>query len=284
MRTSLREIQGLAEIAVSYRGIICDLWGVVHNGRRAFEPALNALAEARSAERSVIFVSNAPRPEISVVHQLDRLGIERALYLGISTSGDLTRSAIADGRYGRAFWHLGPDRDFQLYDGLDLARVPLGAAEFILCTGPFDDSKERPADYAERFREAIGRRLVLVCANPDLAVLRGDMMIPCAGALAALYAQMGGAVAYFGKPDPAIFDAAIARLGFAKEDVLVIGDGLKTDIKGAKAADLDALLIAGGINGDVLIGDDGPLDLQRISALAAREGGRPQYVLKALTW
>jgi ribonucleotide monophosphatase NagD (HAD superfamily) len=124
----------------------------------------------------------------------------------------------------------------------------------------------------------------MVCANPDLAVIRGDRMIPCAGALAALYAEMGGSVAYYGKPDRAIFDASIARLGCERSQVLMIGDGLKTDIKGAAAADIDALLIAGGINQDLLVMPDGTLDPQRISAAAAQEGGGPQFVMKALIW
>lgn len=278
----LVEIPSLDALADRYDGVICDLWGVLHNGVAVFEAAQAALARAAAAGKGVVFLSNAPRPAEVVVRQLSGFGVPETLYRAVVTSGDAARRALAGGRLGRRWWHLGPERDRPLAEGIGLELVPLAQAEGILCTGLFDDTTETAADYAGDLGAARARDLVMVCANPDLVVVRGTREIPCAGALAQAYAALGGQVRLFGKPGVEVFDMALAALGVPRERALVIGDGLRTDIKGARAAGIDALLIAGGIHADALGVSARDLDLDRIARVAAAEDGAPRYVMRAL--
>src|SRR5262249_18493345 len=161
------------------------------------------------------------------------LGVPRAAWSRVATSGDATRALLAERAPGPVF-KLGPDRDWPLYDGLELAEAPLAEAAFICCTGPFDDETDEPEDYRECFVDGVARGLEMICANPDIVVQRGDKLIYCAGALAQLYESLGGKVLMAGKPYPAIYRLALAeaesRLGrpLARERVLCIGDGLPT--------------------------------------------------------
>jgi HAD superfamily hydrolase (TIGR01459 family) len=211
------------------------------------------MARFRAERGPVLLLSNAPRPGASVVEMLDRLAVPREAYDGILTSGDATRAEMAR-RPGQAFHFLGPDRDREVWAGLDVRETDIAGADFVLCTGLFDDEREGPEDYAGRFAAMRRRDLPMICANPDIKVSRGAKLIWCAGALATAYEAMGGAVVYFGKPHPPIYSLALERLaGLAGRAVdpariLAVGDGLKTDILGANRAGIDALLVTSGIH------------------------------------
>jgi len=282
-------LDGATEFLTGYDGVICDLWGVVHNGVRPHEGAVKTLLGLREAGVPVLLLSNAPRPYPSVEAQLDRLGVSREAYDGILTSGDLTRDAIAGGGYGQVYLNLGPGRDHPTTDGLDLVEGDIDTAEFILCTGLYDDTTEEPSDYEELFKVALNRKLAMVCANPDIVVQRGDDIIYCAGALAELYRKMGGAAFLFGKPEAKTFKAALGRLSeiaakqIAPERAVMIGDGMKTDITGANRAGLDCLFIAHGIHGEALGYRPGkPLDGARVKAVLSEQGLRATAAMGAL--
>jgi HAD superfamily hydrolase (TIGR01459 family) len=277
-KPTLREISGLGAILARYQGLICDLWGVMHNGIAPYPGSIAAIEMAKDAGVPLVFLSNAPRLPLAVGDQLTDLGIDPILYRGIVTSGLATREAIELGDFGRRFWFLGPARTRGLIEGLDIEAVDLAQAQAILCTGLFDDEVETPADYTDRLKQAADRGLPMICANPDLNVVRGQKMIYCAGAVAEHYTDMGGVVTAFGKPHRPVFDLALAQLGCSAAEALMIGDGLRTDIRGAHTAGIDSWLIAGGIHGAELGIERDPLDLDRISALAKSEGGQPQYV------
>ena len=240
---------GLRSLADSYQALLCDLWGVVHNGVSAFDEAAEALSRFRQGGGRVLLISNAPRPSMTVAAQLATIGVAREAWDAILTSGDLTRDGLRRGRYGRIH-HLGPARDKPLMEGLP-PTVSERDAESVLCTGLLDDARERPEDYAPLLRRLHARRLPMLCANPDKIVQRGESLIPCAGALADLYQAMGGAVVFFGKPHSGIYDRAmeiLLRLGVSdKRRILAIGDGLQTDMLGASAYGLDRLFIGGGV-------------------------------------
>ena len=187
----MQRISGLSRIADRYDIVLCDVWGVIHNGRESFPAACDALAVFQAERGPVVLISNAPRPSAAVHDQLRMLGVPDAAWSGFVTSGDATRALLA-ARAPGPVWKLGPDRDDPLYAGLDLEFSGLEAAAFICCTGPFDDLTETPEDYRERFEAAAARRLAFICANPDRVVQRGDQLIYCAGALADLYARLGG--------------------------------------------------------------------------------------------
>jgi HAD superfamily hydrolase (TIGR01459 family) len=281
-------ILGLDEIADRYDVVLSDVWGVIHNGRERFAPACRALAAFAEQRGPVILISNAPRPAADVVPQLDDLGVPRAAWSTLITSGDATRALLADRAPGPV-WAIGPDRDAALYAGLGLELTGPEGAALICITGPYDDETETAEDYRDRFEAILPRRLPLLCANPDIVVQRGDRLIPCAGALARLYADLGGEVRMAGKPHAPIYDLCIAeaeaRLGrpVDRRRVLCIGDGIPTDILGANSQDLDVLFVAGGIHGAELLGPQG-LDMAATRGLLAQAGAGAKWASGALDW
>ena len=188
-----------------------DIWGVMHNGVRPFAHAVAACERFRASGGTVLLLSNAPRPAAGVAAQLDRIGVARSAWDAIVSSGDAARAFVARFAPGPVF-HLGPERDLGIYEGLG---VRIGACEIanaVVCTGLFDDETETPDDYAAVLQTCLGRGLPMVCANPDLTVERGGRIIYCAGALAAAYEKIGGSVTYAGKPHLPVYDMAFAEL------------------------------------------------------------------------
>ena len=271
-----RAINGLGALAGRYQAVLCDIWGVVHDGKRALGPAVAALRDFR-AFGPVILITNAPRPREDVATLLDKMGAPRDSYDAIVTSGDVTIAMIA-ARIDEKVHHLGPERDGGLFAeaGRLAGRAPrlsgVESADYVLCTGLIDDAVEAPADYAGRLASIRARGLPMVCANPDILIHRGDAIVYCAGALAREYEKLGGAVVSIGKPHRPIYEAAFAaaqalRPGLEREQVLAIGDGIATDVKGAEDFGLDTLFIAGGIHRDDVA--DGRVPPSAFAALTA---------------
>jgi HAD superfamily hydrolase (TIGR01459 family) len=283
-------LSGLGEIAADYDILLCDVWGVIHNGRESWPDACAALTRFNQQGGHVVLISNSPRPSSDVVAQLDRLGVPRDSWKAFVTSGDATRAELARRAPGPA-WVIGPDRDWPLYEGLGLDSAH-GAADaaFISVTGPVDDENETPEDYRERLSQGVARDLELICANPDRVVQRGDKLIYCGGSLADLYESLGGRVTMAGKPFGPIYDLAVAEgerlLGKAvdRSRVLCIGDGVVTDVLGANRQGLDCLFIAQGIHGDAARGPDGRLDPGRAAALLTAETTYARYAALDLAW
>ncbi len=282
-------LHGLSEIALDYDALLCDVWGVVHNGRERFAEACAALGRFRAERGPVILISNAPRPAADVLPQLGALNVPREAWTAMITSGDATRALLAERAPGPA-WAIGPERDAPLYEGLGLDfRGPEDAA-FIACTGPTDDTAETPEDYRERLALCARRGLTMICANPDRVVQRGDQLVYCGGALADLYAGLDGAVVMAGKPYAPIYELALgeaaAHLGRPLElgRVLCVGDGIATDLGGAANQGLDALFIAHGIHAAEALEADGRLEPARLAALLAREGGAARFAMPGLVW
>jgi len=287
-----RFISGIAEIADDYGHFLLDLWGCVHDGLRPYPGAVDCLLRLRAAGKRVLLVSNAPRPRPSVAASLGEMGVPAEAYDGILTSGDTTVRALNrrddpwHAALGRRYFHLGPARHAGLLAAIEDEGVAFDAADYILNTGPVDDESETVEDYAPMLSEALARRLPMVCANPDLAVMRGDRVVTCAGALAKAYAAIGGEVRQHGKPYASTYDLAFECLGGpGKSDVLMVGDGLWTDVAGAEAYGIDSLWLAGGIHGDEAGYVPGrPLDRAAIAAGLARLGARPTMVALGLAW
>ncbi|HEY5007280.1 MAG TPA: TIGR01459 family HAD-type hydrolase [Caulobacteraceae bacterium] len=282
-------LHGLSEIAENYDALLCDVWGVVHNGRERFAEACAALARFRAERGPVILISNAPRPAADVSPQLDALGVPHEAWATMVTSGDATRALLAERAPGPA-WAIGPARDAPLYEGLGLAFSGPEEAAFISCTGPTDDTVETPEDYRERLTFCASRGLTMICANPDRVVQRGDQLVYCGGALADLYAGLDGPVLMAGKPFAPIYEMSVAEaaahLGrpLQRARVLCIGDGIATDLGGAADQGLDALFIAHGIHAAEALAADGELEPARLGALLAREGGHARFAMRGLVW
>ncbi|MCW5729452.1 MAG: TIGR01459 family HAD-type hydrolase [Alphaproteobacteria bacterium] len=280
-------IAGLGPVAEKYDAFILDLWGVVHDGHRPFPGTVDCMRRLRAQGKPVILLSNAPRRSESVEDFLrQKIGLPEGCHDHIITSGDLTHAHLARRAEGwRSYLRVGPERDWGLLDDLDYRRVETpAAADFMLCTGLVDDEKEEPQDYDRIFREAIALGLVMVCANPDLTVMRGNVRVYCAGALAARYEALGGRVIQHGKPYPDAYAACRALLGPARTRLLAVGDSLRTDIAGAHAAGIDSVLVACGIHAEEWGVRAGEMpDPARIEA-AIGDGPRPTYLAAELRW
>jgi HAD superfamily hydrolase (TIGR01459 family) len=281
-------ISQLRALAGDYEVVLCDVWGVLHNGLTAHGEASQALRRARSHGATVVLVSNAPRPHEVVETQLAKLGVEREAWDEFVTSGDLTRDVVAS-RPGLPLFHLGPARDFRLFDGLDAPRVGEREAQYILCTGPMPEDVRSAEYFRDTFAGLVGRGLEFVCANPDLVVERGDELLLCAGALAMLYESLGGKVFYAGKPHRPIYDLALTKAArrrggpVSPRRVLAIGDAPRTDIAGAKAIGARTLMVAKGIHGRELL-PQGELDPQALERLLGEADARPDAVIDQLRW
>jgi HAD superfamily hydrolase (TIGR01459 family) len=276
-------IKALSEIAPRYDAAICDVWGVVHDGKRMFAPAVEAMRRFRAEHGPVVLVSNAPRPPEGVIAYFDRLSIPHDFYDAIVTSGGEAREDLirrtAGGRRLKLF-SLGPERDHPLFQGLHIELVQANDAELVLCTGLYDDETETPDDYRDLLETFRLRGLTFLCANPDIVVQRGDKLVYCAGAIARLYEKMGGEVIYYGKPYEPVFVAARRELhkhGAAARP-LMIGDGLETDIIGANRVSIDALFIVGGIHSALIDDPSG------IAKLLTESGARAMAIMPALAW
>ncbi len=282
--------QGLAELAPHYDAILCDVWGVIHNGREAFPAACAALARYRAAFGPVVLISNAPRPSAALYGQLDGVGAPREAWTAFVTSGDATRALLAERAPGPV-WKLGPDRDDPLYEGLGLGFADrIEDAAFICATGPFDEENEQPEDYAGRLELALDRNLELICANPDRMVQKGDRLVLCAGAIADLYAEMGGQVTMAGKPHDPIYrrslEEATLQLGRPLDHarVLCIGDGVSTDVLGAQRQGLDCLFLWGGVHAADLLDGAEAADAERATAFLLKHEAMAKYAMPELVW
>jgi HAD superfamily hydrolase (TIGR01459 family) len=274
-------LSGLHEIAPDYDALVCDVWGVLHNGHDAFPDACAALKTFKDERGPVVLLTNAPRPPGEVEAMFVKYGVPLDCYDAIVTSGSAARDELirrsATGTL--AMFHLGPEKDAGIYEGLNVDLVDVPKASVVLCTGPFNDEIETPDDYVDQLAEMKAKGLTMLCANPDWVVQRGGRMIYCAGALANEYEKIGGTVVYYGKPKTAIYENVRAALKGAKRP-LAIGDGMHTDIKGANAAGLDALFIADGVHGE----DVAELTPEHLDALFKDAGVQARAAMRKLVW
>ncbi len=291
MTASLRPtlVDGLQPLAEGYDLILCDVWGVLHNGVKAYEAAGEALTRFRHKGGRVVLVSNAPRPGASVGTQLDGFKVPRTAYDAIVTSGDLTRLAIEE-RLDKIVHHIGPPRDMPIYSGLDVRFGSIEEADYVVCSGFDNDETETAEDYRGRLQAMLKRDLLMVCANPDLIVERGHVILPCAGSIALAYEEMGGKVFYAGKPHGPVYDRALAVASalngrpIAKDRVLAIGDAIRTDIAGAVGFGIDSLMIARGIHAEELGVHRGPLVSQHVQDWIDLQPVKPKAITDVLSW
>jgi HAD superfamily hydrolase (TIGR01459 family) len=283
--TTLKFVERLRDLVGDVDVLLSDIWGVVHNGLAAFPEACQALHSFREQGGAVILITNAPRPADSVQRQLRKLGVADDIYDAIVSSGDLTRHFVADHPGQKMFW-LGPERDNSIYRGLDPVLAPLGQADYIVCTGLFDDETESAENYRAMMLQARERKLTLVCANPDIVVERGDRLIYCAGAIAELYLELGGDVIFYGKPHRPIYERAIALAAERRgrpvqlSRVLAIGDSVRTDLAGAHNFGIDCLFVTRGIHAEDFAGID-QLDPASVKELF---GHPPRALMRELRW
>lgn len=287
-----RLLTGMAGLAADYDGFILDLWGVVHDGVKAYPGAADCLRRLRAAGKKVVFLSNAPRRAGPIADSMARMGIDRALYDHIVSSGEETHRALLErsdpwyAALGRRCYHIGPERDRSVREGLGLVFVAeVEAADFILNTGPWEFD-ETVADYEDVLAVGAGRALPMICANPDIVVIRGGRRVVCAGALAKRYEDLGGEVRYHGKPFAPIYHRCFELMEIAdRRRILAVGDSLRTDIAGADGVGLDSVLVLGGLHAEEMGLAPGALpDAARLAKSCAAAGHVPMAAMRAFVW
>lgn len=275
-------------LAPDYDLILCDVWGVMHNGLQATPAACDALVRARARGASVVLITNSPRPSDQVGRQLARLHVPRESYDAIVSSGDVTRRVIQS-RPRQTLYHLGPERDRSVFEGLNVTLAPLDRADYVVCTGLFDDEREGPDDYRATLETMLERKLFMLCGNPDVVVERGDTLVYCAGSIADLYRTRGGEVLYAGKPYRAIYEMAMEQGQHAagrvipKKRILAIGDSVRTDLAGAHGFGIEFLFIMGGIHAEEL-GGRADLSTDALDDVFTAAGEKPRAVMRHLVW
>ncbi|WOI52807.1 TIGR01459 family HAD-type hydrolase [Parvularcula sp. LCG005] len=285
--TEPRALTGLSQIADQYDAVLCDAWGVVHNGQRLYDGVGEALTQFQATRGPVIILTNAPRLSDVIPAQLDSLGLSRDAYTRVVTSGDATRAAVTQ-RADSAFFKLGPSKDETLFSALPISFVPLDEADVIVCTGLFNEMTETPEDYRDMLKDAARRNIPMICANPDKVVKLGDQLIYCAGAIADVYAELGGNVIYGGKPHAPIYELSrdvLRDKGLpADARLLAIGDGVQTDILGANEQNIDVVFVAEGIFSEESRDDSGHLDTGKLAQLLKKHGVHAEYAMDGLVW
>jgi HAD superfamily hydrolase (TIGR01459 family) len=288
----LKLIRGIRELAPHYDGFILDLWGVIHDGVAPVPGVTECLRSLMKADKRIVLLSNAPRRADDVIRRITRIGVPTGLYHHVMSSGEeawqhlYRRDDPFYAGLGQRCLHIGSERDLEIRDGLGLEYVACAQeAQFILNTGPagWDDRVE---DYEPLLRSALSHGLPMVCANPDLVVTHGGRLALCAGALAKWYEEAGGRVRWHGKPFRSVYDTCLRLLGIEdRSRILAVGDSLRTDIAGAAGADLDSILIAGGIHAEEFgtIGDRAP-DPARVEAALRDVSYRPVAVARTFCW
>ena len=275
-------------LAANYDVVLSDVWGVTHNGITAFPEACDALVRYRAQGGTVILITNAPRRGEAVLRQIDQMGVPRDAYDGIVSSGDVTCGVMAQ-RSGQSVFHLGPQRDISIFDGLDTRFAGPEAADYVVCTGLFNDDTDTPETYRDTLTLMRQRKLFMICGNPDVVVERGDVLVYCAGAIADLYGTLGGEVLYAGKPYRPIYEMALAEaekargVKVAPSRVLAIGDSVRTDLKGAATLGIDCLFVTAGIHAEELGGRDNP-DMQILAKIFSDAGLAARAVTRTLVW
>ena len=282
-----KRIHGLNDIAETYSGILCDVWGVLHNGREVYHSAANALAQYREQGGKVIMLTNSPRPCEGVIQQFHDFGVRSDCYDEVVTSGDATRELIkvATG----PIFHIGPARDLLLFEGLDVELVSESECGTVVCTGLFNDESEEPEDYKPRLQALVNRAIPFICANPDVVVHRGDQLLWCAGSLANLYEELGGKNLVAGKPHKPIYDLSyklfkeITGGKISKRNIIAIGDGMQTDVAGAQNNGFDLLYISAGIHFTEYGSADNP-DEGALEAFLKTHDATPNVWMPRLVW
>jgi len=267
-------INGLGQVQSKYDTFFIDLWGVLHNGIKLYSGAVEVLENLNKLNKRFVLMSNAPRPSKTVEKFLLKLKLNKIFAKNVFTSGEAALKSLQRNLYGKNFYHLGSKRDYDLFEGFENNRKNLEDSDFILCTGLLDSHENSLNYYKDLLKKYT--RLKMICTNPDLVVHRGFEKEYCAGTLAEIFKELGGKVIYFGKPHPEIYKFCIKK----DEKVLIIGDNIRTDIKGANNMKFDSLFIKNGIHKDEFLN----LQLQNYDKILEKYGVKTNYYQERLTW
>ena len=284
-----QKLKGISEISDKFDVYFVDLWGVMHNGVQCYPSAIEVLEKLKEQNKKIVLISNAPRPSAVVKIFLETIGLQSSCYDFLVTSGDITREYISLNSSKKNFYHLGPTKDIDLFKDLNVALTSKEECDEIICTGLVSDEEETLQDYKILLDFFLNKKIPLICANPDEVVARGKKIVFCAGALANQYKQEGGVVRYFGKPYSDIYSFALKKVRAHKDfkdkkeiNTLVIGDNIKTDIKGANLFNLNSVLILNGIYKDFF--RDDTINFDQLKDSVNLKDVKINYFQEELAW
>ena len=264
--------EGLKSIVNRYDLFFIDLWGVVHNGIELYENSINVLDNLAVAKKDFVLLTNAPRPNATVINFLKKMGLKK-YFENVFTSGEAAHKYLISHLGKKNFFHIGPPRDFDLFKNIEKNNVlNIEDADYFLCTGLFEDQENDLNYYKKLLSNHTSKKMI--CTNPDLIVDRGEEREYCAGSVAKSFEEIKGEVIYFGKPHPPVYNLST---NIINKKVLCIGDNLNTDIKGANIQNFDSLLITNGIHKKEI------LDTELMSVLKKYET-RVDYIQNNLKW
>tara|TARA_Y100001970_G_scaffold285109_1_gene403969 strand:- start:9471 stop:10289 length:819 start_codon:yes stop_codon:yes gene_type:complete len=265
--------QGLKSQVDRYDLFFIDLWGVIHNGIELYKESVVVLQKLSEKNKEFILLTNAPRPNNNVMNFLNKMGLEKKFYSKVYTSGEAALSYLHSNFKNKTFFHVGPPRDFGLFDDFKKNKTEkIKDAEYLLCTGLFDDHDKELSHYKKILEKEIGK--IMICTNPDLIVDRGEKREFCAGSVAKVFEDLGGKVEYFGKPFPKVYNQAT---NLKNKKILCIGDNLKTDIVGANNQNFDCLLITGGIHRQ-------EIKNEKFESVISKYNAKVDYIQSQLRW
>ena len=267
-------INGISEIQSKYDAFFIDLWGVVHNGVKLNTEAIEVLNNLNKLKKRFVLLSNAPRPAKNVGDFLLNLNMEKNLIKNVFTSGEASLKSLQNGIYGKNFYHIGSKKDECLFKGFEKNKTKLIDADFILCTGLIENQENSLEYYKDLLKDK--KNIKMICTNPDLIVFRGKKKEYCAGKVAEIFKELGGEVIYFGKPYPEIYKFCTKK----DEKTLVIGDNIRTDIKGANNMNFDSLFITHGIHKQEFEN----LDIKNYDKILNKYETQTNYYQEKLTW
>ena len=235
---------GLKSIIKQFDLLFIDIWGVLHNGIELNQSSVKALNELEKLKKEYVLLTNAPRPNDTVIRFLKKMGLDDNKCNRVFTSGEAALNFLKTDLNKSKFFHIGPPRDFDLFKLLEKNKVNnIEESDFLLCTGLFDNYEDDLKYYYKIFSNNKNKKMI--CTNPDLIVDRGNKREFCAGSVAKVFEELGGKVEYFGKPYPLVYNQAA---NIKNKNVLCIGDNLNTDIKGANLQNFKSLFILSGIH------------------------------------
>ncbi len=268
----MKKLDHLAEIYNHYDTFVIDLWGVMHNGITLYPMAIEAIDNLKKHSKKIVFLSNAPRPSAKVIDFLSKMKMDKRYLSNVVTSGEAAMIAINKKVFGKSFYHLGPPRDTSIFEDVKDCRTSIEKCDFILCTGFLDEHEENLDYYKNFLLKHTSKKLI--CTNPDLTVHRGDKEEYCAGYIAKIFENLGGKVVYYGKPHKEIYKMCFND----NEKVLLIGDNLRTDIKGANNLNKDCILIYDGVHRNEFSND------QELKNLLTKYDVKVNFYQKQLQW
>jgi HAD superfamily hydrolase (TIGR01450 family) len=237
-----RSRRGLRDL----RGFIFDLDGCVWTGDVLVPGAAEVLALLRSQSRAVTFLTNNSRARASSMQaKLERLGVQAAVnevLTPLEILGRVLDKHVAPG--ARVLAIGGPELEAAVVDGghVLVSQDQYREAQAVVVGNDFEFSYERLTAAARAV--AGGAAFLTPNLDPRLPV-EGDDFLPGCGAIVEAVAAAGCArPVVVGKPEPPLFELALARMQLEPAEAAMVGDSVDSDIRGARRVGLTAVLVA----------------------------------------